>query len=55
MLVEDFYKLDANADADADAGIDADADADGACLVESSTCILLEMMMLDIVHAIGIN
>ena len=55
MLVEDFYKVDANADTDADAGIDADVDVDAACLVESSTCILLEMMMLDIGHAIGIN
>ena len=47
MLVEDFYKADADADAD------ADTDAD--CLVESSTSMLLEMMMLDDSHAIGIN
>ena len=53
MLVEHFYKVDANANVHA--GKDADADADAACLVESSTCILLEMMMLDIGHAIGSN
>ena len=41
MLVEDFYQA------------DTDADADG--LVESSTSILPEMMMLDDGHAIGIN
>ena len=43
MLVEHFYKADADADADTD------------CLVESSRSMLLEMMMLDDGHAIGIN
>ena len=42
MLVEDLYKPDA----------DADADADADCLVESSTSMLLEMMMLDDSRAI---
>ena len=53
MFVEDFWKADAVADADANADADTDADAD--CLIESSTSMLLEMMMLDDGHAIGIN
>ena len=53
MLVEDIYKKDADADTAANADADTDADAD--CLVGSSTSMLLEMMMLDDGHAIGIN
>ena len=45
MLVEDFYK----ADADADTGTNAE------CLVESSTSMLLEMMVLDDCHVKAIN
>ena len=61
MLLEDFYKADADADAEADADAiadtdtDADADTDADCLVESSTSMLLEMMMLDDSHVICIT
>ena len=55
MLVEDFYKADADEDSDADADAEADADTDVDCLVESLTSMLLEMMVLDDCHAIGIN
>ena len=51
MHVEDFYK----ADTDTDANADTDADADADCILESSTRMLLEMMMLNDGHAIGIN
>ena len=56
MLVDDFYKADAdpNANADVDADEDADAVADADCLVESFTRIPLEMMMLLDGHKIGI-
>ena len=54
MLVEDFYKA-ADADAEADADANADTDADVDWLVESSTSMLLEMMMVDDGLAIGIN
>ena len=57
MLVEDFYTADAdaNADADADANADAHAHADADYLVQSSTSMLLEVMMLNDGHAIVIN
>ena len=41
MLIEDFHKADADADADS--------------FVESSTSMILEMMLLDDGHAIGID
>ena len=44
-----------SADANADADADTDADVDVDCLVETSTSIILEMMMLDDGHSIGIN
>ena len=53
MLVEDFYKADADANADADTDADADTGAD--CLVESSISMLLEMMVLDDGHLIVSN
>ena len=51
MLVEDFYRE----DADADAVANADADTDADCLVESSISTLLYMMVLDDGHLIGSN
>ena len=43
ILVEEFYKADADTDADVD------------CLVESSTIMILGMIMLADGHVIGIN
>ena len=57
MLVGHFYKADSDVDADAntDADADTDANADSACSIESSTGMLIKMMMLDDGHAIGLN